>query len=195
MRNFIDIISEASDSNLLTLYHGGNNLESSYDELRPTPKGRGYHGGGIYLSAKASIARGYAKGSRKLYEVTIEFNKGHDIEDVEIALDDMIAFVKSHVVARARKDIIDDLRANARRGEIEKTHIRASVLNNLIINYEAITPKNSVELRRFFIQHGVQYSVSRMTAGQILIVIDPNIIKSIKHNKDATGEVEIPRGE
>ena len=65
-----------SETNTMTFWHGGN-LDDYNQGAINQKAGRYEYGPGLYLITKYSEAIKYAKGSRKLYKVTVE--KGNNI--------------------------------------------------------------------------------------------------------------------
>lgn len=170
-------LHELSGTRTITLWHGGRGLEADYLEVMAHKKGRWEHGPGLYLTTHYDTAVKYAKGGGKLYRVTVE--EGRDISEVAVPIEDAIAFVERHVVGSKRKQVVADLRDNARRvGEL-----RAEVLVNLCLNWEAIPNSKTNLLRKFLIDHGVDYAkVSRYggRAETVLVVINPRRIKRVE---------------
>jgi hypothetical protein len=168
---------ENVDNNTLVLYHGGRGLEYSYNELRPNKKGTWEHGPGLYLTDRLRTARDYAKGGGRVYKVTVEL--GTNIDDVSISLPEAVDFVKRYCVKTKQAEIIRDLDYNLQ--IVGK--LRAEVLVNLIINYEAIQLPKTIILRKFLIEHGVDYEIVKNYGGDgenVYVVINPRIIKSVE---------------
>jgi hypothetical protein len=163
----------------LTLWHGGRDLESSYDEVRPHKGGHLEHGPGLYLTTHYETAAKYAKGGGKLYKVTV--GDGTNISNVVIPLDDMLGFVRRYVIGSKRRAMEEDLRANMNRAKTDG--VRAEVLINLCLNHEAIQNTKTGILRQFLIDHGVDYAKVSRYGGRdenLLVVINPKIIRKVE---------------
>ena len=176
MREIINIVIEAD--NIITMWHGGRNLESDYLEVKAHKKGRWEHGPGLYLTSHFDRAVQYAKGGGKLYRVS--FRPGRLLDEVVVPIDDMIDFVTRNVPARYRRDIIADLRNNmARRGG---EGVIAEVLVNLCLNYEALPNSRTDRLRQFLIDHGVDMMKTRYGGRDetVVAIINPRIITHVE---------------
>jgi len=79
----------------MTLWHGGN-LKNGLTDTIVHKKGKWEYGPGLYLTTHYHTATRYAKGSRRLYKVTIE--KGNNADDVYIDLPIVMEFVNSYVL-------------------------------------------------------------------------------------------------
>jgi len=115
-------------------------------------KGRYESGPGLYLTTHYETARKYAKGGRKMYKVTIE--EGTDLNDVKISIDDVKRFVSNNVVSRKRKDVNKSLDLHNRGG-----FVKAYILNNSLINNDALRPSRTGELVQFFLEQGIDYQI------------------------------------
>ena len=72
-----NIVTPPSIPNTRNFWHGGN--LSEYSDIIAQKNGRYEFGSGLYLTTQYDVAKKYAKGSRKLYIVTVEL--GTDIHD------------------------------------------------------------------------------------------------------------------
>lgn len=190
MRDIIALIENETPTTV-SLWHGGKDLEYNYRDIKSHEKGRWEYGPGLYLTNKRDTAEKYAKGSRKVYRVTIE--KGTDIEDVTISIEDIIEFVNKYVKVSKRLSIISDLNNNNRRTDA-KGMIRAQILVNLCLNYEAIPNSRTNLLRQFLIDHGVDYSKETRFGGRnetVVVVINPRIITKVVAERNSI-EREVP---
>ena len=134
----------------MEFWHGGI-LEESYDK-KTQKRGRYESGPGLYLTTHYETARKYAKGGRKMYKVTIE--EGTDLNDVKISIDDVKRFVSNNVVSRKRKDVNKSLDLHNRGG-----FVKAYILNNSLINNDALRPSRTGELVQFFLEQGIDYQI------------------------------------
>ena len=170
-----ELLEEVSQT--MTLWHGGRGLQLNHMEMFPAKRKRWDYGPGLYLTTHYETARKYAKGGGTTYKVTIV--KGTDISNVTIDVNDAINFVKRYVIGKFRKPMIEDLNNNLKKNGT----LRLEVVVNLCVNYECLTPKNTIALRRFLIEHGADYSISKGFSGRnetIVIVYNPAIIKKIE---------------
>ncbi len=172
-----------SENETMRLWHGGRGLEFSYQEMLAHKKGRWEHGPGLYLTNHYEIAAKYAKGGGKIYLVTI--NKGTDIANVNVSIEDAIEFVKKYAIKRYQKKIIEDLQNSLNR----QGFLWISNVGNLCFNYNALTPENTINLRKFFVEHGVDYEIVKHFGGRndstVVVVYNPKIIKSVKVKKSS----------
>ena len=179
IRQYIDLVEQATGPRRIVLWHGGRDLESGYPEVRSHGKGRWEHGPGLYLTTHYDTAAKYAKGGGKLYKVTVE--EGTDIDDVTCPLEDAVQFVNRYVIGRKRKDMIDDLQRIMKRTNADQ--IRIEVLVNLCLNNEALPNSKTNVLRQFLIDHGVDYAWVKHYGGRdetVLVVINPRKIKKVE---------------
>jgi hypothetical protein len=176
------ILSSLFESeNTMSLWHGGRGLHYSYDEMMPHGKGRWEHGPGLYLTTHYATAAKYAKGGGTVYSVTIR--KGVDIDQVKVSYDDAVEFVKRHVIKRFQKTILNDLKNNLARKSGDDNEIFISVIVNLCLNYQALTKENTVALRKYLIDHGVDYGIVKNFGGRngdtVVVVFNPKIIVKV----------------
>jgi hypothetical protein len=146
-----EIIKEPHIPGTLNFWHGGD--LDSYDDIIAQKNGRYEYGPGFYAITHYDTALKYAKGSRKLYLVTVE--KGIDIQyallDVSAALD----FIKSYVIGSKRKEILRRLQKYF----TEDGKIKAYIFNNVMLNEKAIKSTNIMYLREFYINNGIDYEI------------------------------------
>jgi hypothetical protein len=183
-------INEVVEPGTMTLWHGGRNLQFNHMEMLPAKKGRWEYGPGLYLTTHYETARKYAKGGGTVYKVIVE--RGTELNTVDVPMDDAIGFVKRYVIGKHRNEIIEDLQNNLNR----LGALKLSVLINLCINYDALSSKNTVELRKFIVAHGADYEISKGFGGRsetIVIVFNPTVIKKVtpvKASEVSTSEFE-----
>ena len=152
IKRFVTFINEAvikrdDNPNHMTFWHGGNLDDIS---IKGNRSGRSAYGSGLYLAKSYNDAIKYAKGSRKLYRVVVE--KGTDIKDVKLDIDAINSFMDKYISKAKQKEIKSYIDKN-----IEHDKIDASIFNNLIINYKAISNKNQKELIHFLVNNGIDY--------------------------------------
>lgn len=164
----------------MELWHGGRDLEYNYRAPKPCAKGRWEGGPGLYLTTHYETAYKYSKGGGKTYKV--DFELGNNQADVYIPLDKVIDFVSKSVAVKHRKNIISDIHDNAKRlGNFES--VKSEVLVNLCINYEALTPKKTVELNRFLVENNVDYGTITNYSGRpetVIVLYNLDLIQKVK---------------
>lgn len=165
-------------SQTMTLWHGGRNLQFNHMTMIPAKAGRWEYGPGLYLTTHYETARKYAKGGGITYKVTVE--KGTDISNVAIDMQDAINFVKRYVIVKYRANVIDDLKNNLNKLGV----LKLGVLVNLCVNYQCLSPKNTIELRKFLVDHGADYEIVKGYGGRgdesLAIIYNPSKIKKIE---------------
>jgi hypothetical protein len=145
-----NIITPPSIPNTRNFWHGGN--LSEYSDIIAQKNGRYEFGAGLYLTTQYDIAKKYAKGSRKLYIVTVQL--GTDIQDSFIDTQKAIEFVKNYVITTKRKEILYYIDKYNVEGKI-----KGYLFNNLVLNHKAIKPTYTKYLRDFLIQNGIDYEI------------------------------------
>ncbi len=138
--------------NTMNFWHGGN--LDDYDDIIAQKNGRYEWGAGLYLITKYDVAAKYARGSRKLYIVTVE--KGVDINDAFIDIDKAKQFVDTYIIKHLRKKIWERI-TNPK--FIVDGKIVAYAFNNIILNEKAIKSTNTQYLRSFYINNGIDYEI------------------------------------
>lgn len=164
------------DNNIMEFWHGGNLDDFSYEPISQKT-GRYEFGPGLYMTTKYSDAVKYAKGSRKLYKITVE--KGNDLDDIRINFDKIKNFLSKYVV----KNKISDIMFYLEKRVDENNNVPANILNNLIVNYEAIKPANTKYLVSFFVENNIDYNIVNNAFGwheNMLILYNMRKIKNIK---------------
>lgn len=157
------------------LYHGGKYLEYSYYDMIPSKTNRWEYGPGLYLTNNADLAEKYAKGSRKLYKIII--TSGTNIKNVKCKKSEMIDFINDYAIKSKRKPMINFI------NKYDTDEIPISILVNLCINDKALNPKQAIELRKFLVSHGVDYSIDTYSFNnntKIIVVYNPKIIKKVQ---------------
>ena len=167
------LLSEITE-NLITMWHGGRNLQSSYREVYGNKSKQMEYGPGLYLTNFYSTAAKYAKGGGKTY--LVKFQAGTEIRKITLDISNVMQFLKSHRFSNKTK-LIEHI--NKKYNDV----IPAQYFLNLLINYECITPSTSAIVRQFLIDNKIDYHISKGYGGfnnQIIVVIfNPAIIKSV----------------
>jgi predicted GNAT family acetyltransferase len=145
-----NIVTPSSVSNTRNFWHGGNLDE--YSDVIAQKNGRYEFGAGLYLTTQYDVAKKYAKGSRKLYIVTVK--NGIDINDVDINTEDAISFIKNYCLTNKRKELLYYIEKYNRDGKVP-----AYLFNNMILNNKAVKPSNTKILRSFLIKNGIDYEL------------------------------------
>lgn len=155
------IIEPSTEPGTLSLWHGGNLSR----EISNQKRGRMEYGPGLYLTTHYDTAKKYAKGSRKLYMITIL--KGNDDKRM-LPAEDAISFVNSYVAKAKRNLILQSLEKYTK-----ENGVPAYILINNLINHEALKPTYSEIFREFLVNRGVDYSVvySPFGWGEIMVVL------------------------
>ncbi|MFA6198950.1 MAG: hypothetical protein WC679_00925 [Bacteroidales bacterium] len=183
MKSFIQYIKE--EYTLQKVWHGGNLTDA--ENTINHKKGRYEYGAGLYTTTHYDTAQKYAKGSRKLYLLTIK--QGTNIDGVILDKEKAYNFINTHVIKNKRKEIIDRLETYPM--------VKANVFNNLIINLDGIKPSNTGELRKFLVDSGIDYMIvnNAFGWGELMVVVyNMNIIvdKKIITGKDKITEFDQP---
>jgi len=163
------------EQQLITMWHGGRELQYSYHEMRGNKSKQMEYGPGLYLTNYYETARKYAKGGGKTFLVT--FTRGTNIKDVAIETKIAFDFLNRNRFANKKaliKDIMD------RYG----TTIPAETLLNLMVNLDSMTPTTSAIFRQFLVENGADYLVSENYGGwgdqTIVVIFNPKIITQVK---------------
>lgn len=156
-------------------YHGGN--LDSYTDFINMKKGRYEFGPGLYLTNHYSTAAQYAKGSRKLYKVTVE--KGLDINDAYFNSKDIQYLLDVFIPSSMKKEI----KARLERYIKDDGSIKASIVNNNILNSGKLTPKKATELQKFLVKKGIDYEMMDNSFGwgeKIMVLYNTRKIDTIE---------------
>ena len=136
-----------TETTTMVFWHGGN-LEN-HIQVRT---GKWEYGPGLYLTTNYDTAKNFAKGSRKLYMITVE--RGVDIRDVSISTDEIRKFVKSYIIGAKRKEFLISVERHNKNGVI-----KAEIFLNIIINNDAVKNTNTEDLKNFFVNNGIDYLI------------------------------------
>lgn len=168
------IINESGSNNTMVFWHGGNLDEYTSDAISQK-KDRTKYGPGLYLITKYSEAIKYSKGSRKLYQVTVE--KGNDINDSYINYLDVKNFIATFVPKNKRNEIITNI-------DQTKDKIKASILVNILLYYNALNSNATKYLRQLLIDNNIDYELIKNPFGwrgeYMMVLYNMNKIKEVK---------------
>jgi hypothetical protein len=184
-----EIIQPSTQPGTMSLWHGGN-----LDAVVKYSTGRSEYGPGLYLITNYESVKKYAKGSRKLYMITIA--QGRSANEVTIPLPYVLNFVKLYVVAAKRKDVTARMTNLAKDGN----NILAEHFINVIVNEEAIRPGNKAVEREFLVQHGCDYLVVNNPFGwgnaTMIVLFNMNKIVNtqVVKPKDTIAHYDLPAG-
>jgi hypothetical protein len=157
-------ISPSTKPGTMSLWHGGN-LDDPKETLIHK-KGRHEYGPGLYLTTYYDTAAKYAKGGRKMYMITIE--KGTELDDVSLDVKKVKKFIDDHVIGNKKKTVLESINKH-----MKDDKVKAYILNNTIINNEALKPSNTQYLREFFVSEGIDYCkvFNAFGWGEMMIVL------------------------
>lgn len=189
-KQFTESLIKPSDKpNTMSFWHGGD-LGYSYSDSMSYKKGRYEFGVGLYLTTHYDTAKKYAKGSRKLYMITVE--KGKNLSESTIDFEVVKQFVDRWVMTKKKKDVIQRLEKHNKEGKVP-----AEILSNIIINEEAIKPTNMDELRKLFLSQGIDYLLVNSPFGwgeKMMVLFNTKKIvdKIVVGPKDKIEEFDLP---
>ena len=148
----------------MTVWHGGN-LSGDLG-LIPQKNGRFEYGCGLYGTTHYDTAKKYAKGSRKLYRLTIQ--SGNDARTHYISLDNITGWVNKFVIKTKRTDVLNRILHRVKDGMV-----LADTINNIILNEKAITASNANKLSKFFVENGIDYLLvpNAFGWGEMMVVV------------------------
>lgn len=146
------VISPPDIPNSRTFWHGGN-LDNMKDDINHA-KSRYEYGPGLYLTTSFELAKDYAKGSRKLYMVTVK--NGKDISDSTIHRQLIDEFVYMNVI-RSKRKLVKQHLDNWTRSD---GSVSADIFLNIMLNESAVKPSNAGKIRTFLVESGVDYHIT-----------------------------------
>jgi hypothetical protein len=156
----------------VTFFHGGD-LSNIGNDVKYTNK-RCEYGAGLYITTHEETARRYAKGSRKLYSLTVE--EGNDLEHSFIPVDAAKGFISSYVPKQKRADFLTRL-------EKHKTEqgYKAYIFDNIIHNDKLLSNTNLNKLVDFYVENNIDHHIVENPFGWGETMIVLYNIKKIKH--------------
>lgn len=168
------ILEYTEDNNSMEFWHGGN--LDQYNDIIAQKNGRYEYGPGLYLTTQYETAKKYAKGSRKLYKITV--SQGSDINNSFLDFDDVTDFIKLYVISSKRKEIYSRLLKY-----ITDNKIKAYIVNNVFLNENAIKPSNTKYLRQFYVDNNIDYEIVDNPYGwgeKMMVLYNMKKIKNIQ---------------
>lgn len=165
--------------NILTLWHGGRDLENNYRSFQSSRKGSWEHGPGIYLTTHYERASSYAKGGGKTY--LVEISEGNNIDDVKISMSQIYEFINVSVIKKKAKEVIDCIKENSNRTS-DGESIKASYFLNIMINFNAISPSKTNNLNQFLVDSGADYGTVDNFGGRpetVFVIFNNKLIHKV----------------
>lgn len=150
------VIAPPDIPNSQTFWHGGD--LDVYDDTIAHRKSRVEYGPGLYLTTHYGTAQKYAKGGRKLYMVTV--GNGNDMNDIKLPMSAVHEIVNNVVIASKKKLVLERLQRF-----ISGDTVDAMLLNNIIINENAVKAVNMSALRQAYVVNGIDYLIDSNTFG------------------------------
>lgn len=157
-----------STTQTITVWHGGD-LRDGFSETMSHKKGRWEYGPGLYMTTHYDTAKKYAKGSRKLYKLTIE--KGTDISEVKLDVDVVKEFIDTYIIKSKRKLFNSWVDSKQKDNKIF-----AEFFVNYIINEDAVKSSDTNRLRLFLVENGIDYALVSNAYGwheMMLVLFNP----------------------
>lgn len=168
-----ELITPPQIPNTMNFWHGGN--LDNYRDVISQKAGRYEFGPGLYLITKYDEAIKYAKGSRKLYLVTVAI--GTQLEHATINIDTAKNFISKYVIPNKRVLVMSYIN-----NRLDNNIIPAAIFNNILINNDAIKPVNTKQLRQFYLENEIDYSIINNPFGwgeNMMILYNMNKIVNI----------------
>lgn len=159
--------------NTRNFFHGGD--LDNYNDVIAQKNGRYEYGPGLYLITRYDIAQRYAKGSRKLYVVTVEL--GNDITDSYLDVNIINEFIDIYVTKNKIREVKQMLTKHIKNGKVS-----TEVFNNIILNTNAIKGTYTKYLRQFLIDNNIDYELVNNSFGfgeDMMVLYNMKKIKNI----------------
>lgn len=171
----------------MTFWHGGN-LDRDFDSHK---SGQWEYGPGLYLTTQYDVVQKYARGSRKLYKITVE--KGVNINDVYLPLDIILNFVNMYIIKSKKNDVLTSI--NNRQKD---NKLNVEIFLNIIINNNAIKNSQTSILKDFFVNNGIDYSLVYNAFGwgetmMILFNMKKIVSSTVFNSKDRLDDYNFPK--
>lgn len=137
-------------SNTMQFWHGGN--LDDYNDIIIQKHGRYEFGAGLYLTTRYDTAIKYAKGSRKLYLVTV--SKGVEISETTLNYEQCLDFIKYNIVKGKQKEVVLRLQKYNK-----DNFVSADIFNNLMLNSHGLPATKTANLRSFLLENNIDYEL------------------------------------
>lgn len=165
----------------ITLWHGGRNLEYNYKELTSHSNGRWEHGVGLYTTTHYDTAQKYAKGGGKTYLITMDLDTEKSVSNIKVSSEKALDFLGTYCKKNKLKEVSTLLHENMKRLN-NMDEISIEIVQNLLLNCDAITPSKTKHLAEFMVENGVQYGLAPNFGGRtetVIVIHDKSIIKKV----------------
>lgn len=185
MKEFQLILEDyLTESATIQMYHGGNleltprgTLHPDMFDKVPASKRQEY-GPGLYLTTSEKVVEKYAKGSRKLYKITLK--RGRDISDVKLPISAIDELTESMGKAKVKK--IKE-RIEGSRFE-ENGKVGAYIILNFCINDKLLqTERGRRGMRDFLVKHGIDYELHQSPFGwkeSMIVLFNLKLIQKVE---------------
>lgn len=161
----------------------GTQVWEGRPEVRQSRKGRAEHGPGLYFTTRLQTARKYAKGRGTVLRVEIDPSFAW-LEDAIVPTSVLMNWVANQRGLRHKKEIISDISGNATRTASRistpaELNSYASVLVNLMVNYDVLSGAHGPALAEFLASLGIGASHVSMSGNEEWVVLfDPTKVLS-----------------
>lgn len=186
LKNFIaerynNIIKEelvvSTEPNTINLWHGGDlsDLESSYKQKSSNQ----VYGAGLYLITQYEVAIKYAKGSRKLYLVTVE--KGNDLNGHLFDVETVKKFISQNL-SKPKAKIFYERMAKY----VKNNKLSGDIFDNILVNNNLLSPSFTPNLLNFYKENNIDYNstINAFGWGETMIMLyNLSKIKNIQRVK------------
>jgi hypothetical protein len=178
------IITPSTDPNTMSFWHGGNldNINSFTNQR----KGKFEFGSGLYLTTHYGTAERYARGSRKLYMVTV--SKGMDMNDVNVPVTKLMNYFDINMPATKKKAFLSYIERYNKNGSIS-----LHIVNNIMINHELLKSSDTESFKNFIVSCGADYLMVDNAFGwhekMMVLFNNKKIVKITRVNPKDTIEV------
>lgn len=173
----------------IVLWHGAHRWEGP-PQLKPAGKLKSEEGSGLYLTTSEQTARKYAKGGGVVMRFEVDSNLKL-LEDAKLDTEDAIRFVSSIPRLRSRQKVVDGIMRVAGRQRDPK-QIPAYVLENLMVNHDALKGAAGPMLAQWFVSKGIDANLIRRSDEDWLVLY--NLDKIVSYRRARPEEVrDLPR--
>ena len=181
MQSFSEFLIE--NTNTYQFYHGGNLDITTQGTLSPSdltkvPKSKRIeYGPGLYLTTSSQVVEKYAKGSRKVYLLSVQ--KGNDISKVKIDFDKIDEL--SSTIGKSKTKL---LKNKLEERFVENGKVPAYVVLNILLNESLLkTEKARKGIKDFLVASGVDYELHQSPFGwgeSMMVLFNLSLIKNAK---------------